>query len=401
MLYIGACIGHWKQLQCFLVPSLVIWFLDRSIRLIRTGLLHYNYIGGTNDVGFHATQANLTAFSDEVNGDIVRLDFLQQQDQWAIGQHFYLTFPKLSLWQSHPFTPLSIPTQTPHGVTHSYIFRAKKGETARVMQLATSLSSVTNSKMLSVPKTAISVIVNGPYGVSEVDHLTPSTNILCVAGGTGITYVLPVLLSQVTDCQCSSDRKMQLIWAVRRKADIAWIKPELDRLFEASKSVDLKIRIFVTREDAKGSESSCTSSLHKGTDITVAEKMSSSSSTSSDADDETVAPIVGGCCKPKASNDLETALCAPSAPRRQSLTIERRGSISTTPAEMRHPELQSLVKDFVAGTTQSSTTVYASGPGGMITDLRQIVAACNDGAMVWRGDERANVELKCDDRLEW
>jgi hypothetical protein len=26
-------------------------------------------------------------------------------------------------------------------------------------------------------------------------HLTPSTNIICVAGGTGITYVLPVLLN--------------------------------------------------------------------------------------------------------------------------------------------------------------------------------------------------------------
>jgi hypothetical protein len=37
----------------------------------------------------------------------------------------------------------------------------------------------------------------------------------------------------------------------------------------------------------------------------------------------------------------------------------------------------------------------------MISDLRSIVAKCNDGSKVWRGEERFDVELVCDDRLEW
>lgn len=353
-------------------------------------------------MGFQTTHSKLTAFPDAVNGDVVRLDFTQPQDRWTIGQHFYLTFPSLSIWQSHPFTPLSNPTSTPHGVTHSYIFRAKMGETAKVAQVANRVAMDSESKDSYASNTTIPVIINGPYGVSEVEHIVPSTNILCIAGGTGITYVLPVLLSQITNCQCSSDRKMQLIWAVRRNADIAWIQPEIDRLFEASKSVDLKIRIFVTREDSKDSEHSSISSLPKKASLVVHEKgISSGSSASSSTDDATVAPVMAGCCNSKAVGDPEIALCAPSTARKQSLTIERRGSISTTPAEMRHPDLYSLVNDFVATTSQGSTTVYASGPGSMITDLRTVIAGCNDGTKVWKGDKRACVELKCDDRLEW
>jgi hypothetical protein len=37
----------------------------------------------------------------------------------------------------------------------------------------------------------------------------------------------------------------------------------------------------------------------------------------------------------------------------------------------------------------------------MISDLRSIVAGLNRGGEVWRGEERWNVKLICDDRLEW
>jgi ferric-chelate reductase len=37
----------------------------------------------------------------------------------------------------------------------------------------------------------------------------------------------------------------------------------------------------------------------------------------------------------------------------------------------------------------------------MMTDLRRIVAGLNEPAKVWRREERFDVELVCDDRLEW
>lgn len=383
MLYLGACWGHWAKLSCYLIPALVVWFIDRGVRLVRTALLHYNYIGGSSIMGFGSTDATITTFPDAVNGDIVRLDFTNQQEQWSIGQHFYLCFPASSAFQSHPFTPLNVPTLKAGGVPHSYIFRAKHGETKKIAQLATVTSSTP-------------VILNGPYGVSEVDHLTTSTNILCIAGGTGITYVLPVLLSQITNCGCASTRSMQLVWAIRRKADMAWIQSELDRLYEAAKSIDLKIRIYVTREDPSiSSNSSISDDKADNVKIEITEKPGSVSLTTS-SDCET--KVASGCCGSK--ND-EIELCSPAVPRKQSMTVERRGSLGTAPPEMRHPDLGAIVRDFVDATIQSPTSVYASGPGGMISDLRTIVAGLNNGAKVWRGDMRSSVELKCDDRLEW
>ncbi|KAK5075519.1 hypothetical protein LTR64_001726 [Lithohypha guttulata] len=401
MVYIGACWGHWSKLSCFLIPALVVWFIDRGVRLVRTGLLHYNYIDGGSKMGFRSADARITSYPDDVNGDVVRLDFSHPQEPWKIGQHFYLTFPKLSIWQSHPFTPLNVPLPKPSGVPHAYVFRAKSGETARVARLAGTHGTATNEKGVSHLPQTTSVVLSGPYGVSEVDNLSFTTNILCIAGGTGITYVLPVLLSQITNCACSSVRKLQLVWAIRRKADIAWIQPELNLLYEASRSMDLKISIFITREHSKivDSSTSSESDLHKAADFKVSEKAVSSGSSTSSSSDQT--NVAGCCAKKNTVTDKEIELCNPPVQRKQSITIERRGSLHTAPPEMRHPDLQAIVKDFVAGTVQGSTAVYASGPGGMISDLRTIVAGVNDGSKVWRGEERSIVELKCDDRLEW
>jgi len=402
MLYIGACWGHWAKLQCYLIPALVVWFLDRGARLVRTGLLHYKYIGGGSSMALCSIDAAITHFSDSVNGDVVRLDFQHLQHPWSIGQHFYLTFPNSSLWQSHPFTPLSHPVLQSGFVQHSYIFRAKSGETAKIARLAAAATSQSPDKPST--RSSTPVILSGPYGVSEVDNLSSTTNILCIAGGTGITYTLPVLLSQITGCNCSSPRKLKLIWAIRQKPDMKWVQPELDRLHEASKSVDLDIQIFVTREAPIHLDNTNTSTLPASKIneiVTINEKDTtasySPSMTSSDSSANTTV-ILNTCCAPKSNNP--TALCNPDAARANSITIERRGSLAAAPPEVRHPDLQKLVQEFVESTVSGLTTVYASGPGDMISDIRHAVAGVNDGARVWKGDMRACVELKCDDQLQ-
>lgn len=409
MLYIGACWGHWSRLSCYLIPALVVWFIDRAVRLVRTFLLHYNYIDVGSTMGFRSTDADITTFMDSVNGDVVRLNFTQPMEPWQIGQHFYLCFPKLNIWQSHPFTPLNVPRATSSGVPHSYIFRAKKGQTAKVARLTMAAPSSSTTNCGSDGKsqrrsTTTPVILNGPYGVSEVDDLTSSTNILCVAGGTGITYVLPVLLSQITHCACTSVRKLQLVWAIRQKADMEWIEVELDRLYDAARAMNLKISIFITREDSR-MDNNGTNNINmvdKSANIGVVEKALTSSSTSS-SEKDTTAPA-SGCCsskvKPAATNEGRE-ICSPPNPREPSIAIERRGNVRSAPPEIRHPDLAAIVRGFVEDTAEGPTTVYASGPGGMIGDLRTIVAGLNSGSKVWKGDQRGCVELKCDDRLEW
>ncbi|KAI1119913.1 ferric reductase like transmembrane component-domain-containing protein [Nemania abortiva] len=360
MLYIGACWGHWDKLKCFLLPSLLIWFLDRGVRLLRTALIHYQYLSN-GSMGFRAAPASVTHFQDADNGDVVRMDFTQPHDPWRIGQHFYLCFAESSIWQSHPFTPLNLPQTRNGSVAHSYIFRAKKGETKKVTDLAL-------RKLAQSPSATTPVILTGPYGESITETLTPEDNVLCVAGGTGITYVLPVLLDLVQK-PAARERKIQLIWAIRRKADLCWVEQELVAVNNAAKSHGIEVHIYVTRESDSSASSIQDEKLAKqGID----EKETCGSPS----------------CLSASINGIQTPM---------SLDIQKIGSRGLN----QHPDLKSLVGDFVDGTVRGPTKVFGSGPGGMISDLRSIVATCNSGAKVWRGNERFDVSLICDDRLEW
>ncbi|KAI1150051.1 ferric reductase like transmembrane component-domain-containing protein [Nemania diffusa] len=360
MLYVGACWGHWEKLQCFLLPSLLIWFLDRGARLLRTALIHYQYLPD-GSMGFRAAPASLTHFEDAEHGDVVRMDFTQPHEPWKIGQHFYLCFAESSIWQSHPFTPLSLPQTRNGSVTHSYILRAKKGETKKMTDLAL-------RKLAQSPSATTPVILTGPYGESIAEALMPEDNLLCVAGGTGITYVLPVLLDLIQK-PAVRERKIQLIWAVRRKADMCWVEQEIIAINKAVASHGIEVNIYVTRES-----NSSTASLQD-------EKL-----------EEQVVNVKEACGSPSCLSTLINGIQTPI-----SLDIQKLGSRGLN----QHPDLKSLVGEFVESTVRGPTKVFGSGPGGMISDLRSIVAACNSGAKVWRGNERFDVGLICDDRLEW
>ncbi|CAG9949978.1 unnamed protein product [Clonostachys rosea f. rosea IK726] len=359
MVYIGACWGHWKQLECFMIPSLAIWLLDRAIRLVRSALIHYQFLPD-GSMGFRAAPAAIVHFPDHDSGDVVRLDFQHSQEAWNVGQHFYLCFTEGSVWQAHPFTPLSYPIVENGTVLHSYIFRAKGGETKKIAALAA--TKLNENELATTP-----VILQGPYGESLMENLTPEVNVLCVAGGTGITYVLPVLLGLIRTPPITN-RCVELIWAVRKEKDMKWIDQELQILRAAATSHHLKLRVFVTREEGPASPVR-TEKVNKVTE----ESKEVGSSGSSSVSRERSAPV-----------GLEIDV--------QHLRHDSQNS---------HPDLKQLVTRFVEGTARGPTTVYASGPAAMISDLRSIVAACNSGARVWKGESRYDVSLMTDDRLEW
>ncbi|KAK4151878.1 ferric reductase transmembrane component 3 [Chaetomidium leptoderma] len=347
MVYIGALIGHWQQLQCFLVPGLVLWGLDRAARLVRMGLLHYGYWSEEGRWGFRAVQARARLWDDGELGDVVRMDFDHVQAPWKVGQHFFLCFPEGSIWQSHPFTPLSLPVADAAGkVRHSYVFRAKGGETKKIADVL--------AKMAASTEATTPVILQGPYGENIVEGLTQDVNVLCVAGGTGISYVLPVLLRLVRE-KPNPGRKMELVWAVKRKQDLEWIKPEMEELRRLGVAHGLQIRTFVTAEPL----SATTSKQIKVTD----EKG-----------------------RTESEDDIESVQGTP---------------LSTQSGTEHRPDVTTAVDDFVGNVAHGPTRVFGSGPPGMVVEMRAAVAKCNSGARVWKGEERFDVRLVCDDRLEW
>ncbi|KAK2062114.1 ferric reductase like transmembrane component [Colletotrichum caudatum] len=357
MLYVGACIGHWKNLECFMIPALIIWFLDRAARAVRTALIHHNFIEGRG-MGFSAAQAGISVFPDSENGDVVRLDFSHPHDPWSIGQHFYLCFTESSIWQSHPFTPLNAPITVNGRTKHSYIFRAKGGETKMVAEIAKrKLATISGNRSEAAPTT--SVILTGPYGDPILRSITSNVNILCVAGGTGVTYVLPALMSLQKSSGAS--RKLELIWVVRHIRDVEWIKPELDSL-EAKSNPKVVVRVFATR-DAGSPVSS-----------------------------------------PRQSNNLSESGSKSDArehlgEKQVQMTAETIGDITSSDAP-RHPHMTAIVRQFVETTVSGRTAVFASGPGGLISDIRVAVAHCNVIGKVWQGEERYNVSLIHDERME-
>jgi predicted ferric reductase len=374
MVYIGACWGHWTQLKVFLIPGLVVWFIDRGIRFIRTALLHYNFLP-SGHMGFRAASASIAIFKDDVNGDIVRLDYDHPQDAWSVGQHFYLTFPDSSIWQSHPFTPISQPVYGADTQRHSYIFRARGGETKKIAEL--SMKRIANMKNHEesheglMADARLSVVMTGPYGERTMRSLAPDANVLCIAGGTGIAYVLPVLLDLASRPQ-TPDRHMSLIWVVRRRSDIDWVAPELAILKRKCRNLRTGMHIYVTRASEEVDEAPLAVSEKAGANECTKEIKATTSSSSSSLDASSALSVHGVSKAELGLNHIQA-----------------------------RPDLDTVVSEFVAGTVRGGTNVFASGPGGMISDLRRIIACTNKGGEVWKGDDRWDVRLTCDDRLEW
>lgn len=348
MVYIGACIGHWKKLHCFLTPSIGLWAVDRFVRLVRTWLIHRKAIGNKGGI-FNPAPAAVTLFPD-ADGDVVRLDVKHPHQPWSVGQHFYLCFTEGSIWQSHPFTPMNYPELAPDGTTsHSYIFRSKEGETKKVA------SMLAENQRSSTP-----VILTGPYGESITQSLGNCENVLCIAGGTGITYVLPVIIDLAR--RPDTNRKIELVWFIRHRRDIGWIKPELDSLETKAVALDLKVRIFTTRDTEDDEDINASPSSEEKPDL----------------------------------DDSKSAL-----PTQKKLVSVRPSTAAATAAHSRHPDVRPVVERFVRDAVAGPTTVYASGPGRMMSELREVIASCNSGSKVWKGNQRFDVSLECDERLEY
>lgn len=329
-----------------MVPGLAIWLFDRAARLARSWMIHYQYLPN-GSLGFQTAQASVMRFPDSENGDLVRLDFSFAQEPWRPGQHFYLCFPQSSVWQSHPFTPVNLATEVNGTVASTYVFRARAGETRRIAALAARHAADANDQPFTF---TTPVIMQGPYGENLVAHLTPDVNVLCIAGGTGIAYVLPVLLWLVGQ-PAVANRKISLIWAVRRTRDVDWVRAELEPIRNAARSHGISVAVHVTRESG-----------------------STAAETSNQAPDEKSPDHSPSCASVSGA------------------------SSHSSPG---HPDMAAVVAKFLDDTVHGRTEVFASGPGGMISDLRAAVAAQNSGVQVWKGNERFDVELKCDDRLEW
>lgn len=213
-------------------------------------------------------------------------------------------------------------------------------------------------------KTTTPVILSGPYGPST---LSKPGNFLAVGGGTGATMVFPVVLNRVQEYGYIGGN-VQLVWIIRRAQDLEWMAPELATLKRhiATSNGKLSIRIFITREMSSK---------------TTKEVLS-------DADDE-IKGVTATVRTSIAGSNISSL--ADSEPGYEVVWLGDR-----------HPDLSEVVSEFVEQAPEigGSVSVVGSGPGGMGTSLRRAVAAVNDGGRVWKGEEKYDVHLHWDDRMD-
>ena len=392
-MYLGACWGHWEKLSCWMIASLAIMGFDLVARTVRTCLIHFDYKDGSSGFGFRSIPAKMEVIKDPT-GRIIRMTFTHSQQPWELGQHFYLTFPELSIWQSHPFTPASNPTTTCGVQTHTYIIRACSGETKKLAALAEAASNrYPFGGEITTP-----VILQGPYGSSMTNDEVQ--NVLVISGGTGVTYALPIIKSALADS--SPVRNVELVWTVRHLENLAWVGPELaylkSQLDQALTrinyshdehklekapivSVEMKkrfrIRLFVTRPDSGmlASQRKPRDLDHnKGKDYGFDDKLSPVSSRSSTH-----------------SWSLDYELKD---------LIREHPNFSITYLDNTRPGVPSLVNAFIDETVEKGRTqVIGSGPPELGTQIRAAVAAKNRPSRVWCGDDKGDVECVWDDRM--
>ncbi|KAG5648723.1 hypothetical protein DXG03_000070 [Asterophora parasitica] len=206
-----------------------IWAFDRFLRYVRVGVLSYKTMrsGGENTV------ASLTGQPGE--GGLIRLTV---QSSITIdpkpGSYYYLYTPRSwRPWENHPFT-LASWEQTPGGTTFHFHFAPLAGATRRIEK------RIAQAKDLS---TKMTVLLEGPYGTV---HPVPSyEQILLVAGGSGITAILPYAFSIVNSSPRHA-RKVTIVWVVRKAAYAADL---LSHELAPKNTPGIDVHVHVSRED--------------------------------------------------------------------------------------------------------------------------------------------------------
>lgn len=201
---------------------------------------------------FRPAYATLTAMEGGVTKVCVRTTTIKR---WNPGSHCFLSIPDLGLGQSHPATIASVPTS--HNGELVFILKSHKGFTSRLLTKATeSLTPLLTkedpeTQQAQIQKTYLSLI-DGPYGSSHIDFASFDTVVL-VAGSTGVTFTLPIMLDIALRIKSTRlpIKRLVFLWVVKNTSWTSWISEELTSAFEAltTAGIGVTVRINVTCDD--------------------------------------------------------------------------------------------------------------------------------------------------------
>ncbi|KZT23202.1 iron reductase [Neolentinus lepideus HHB14362 ss-1] len=232
-------------------PSFLIWALDRAIRLAR--LVYFriaSYIGSRKSPASGAMDAKL----DLLSPHMVRVRIARPPAfHWSPGQLAYLILPSVSLLpiEAHPFSIASIDSP----VSEETADEKEKGQAyfRELVFLINAREGFTRRLADRVAEGNASVVafVDGPYGISP--DLNCAETIVLIAGGTGISHTLPLLLSVVAK---RTARRVLFVWAIRDKSHLNWVAAAIKQALAAAPStmsISISIHLTTSQEPLPGS----------------------------------------------------------------------------------------------------------------------------------------------------
>lgn len=225
---------------------IILWVLDRFARLVR---IFYRNVAST------MTKVTIEALPGEACR--VTMD-MPRPWNFKPGTHVYIYLPTITLWTSHPFSlawsdevPVSgtdmgekLPSferelVVPTKQTMSLVICKKSGMTNTIYQRA-----------MRAPNRTFTVrgLIEGPYG--GYDSLHSYGTVMLIAGGVGITHCTGHVRDLIQGYQDGTiaTRKVILVWSVRDREMLEWVRPWMDVILAMPKRREvLKILLFITR----------------------------------------------------------------------------------------------------------------------------------------------------------
>ncbi|KAL2074944.1 hypothetical protein VTL71DRAFT_8724 [Oculimacula yallundae] len=196
------------------------------------------------------TKIPCSATIQDLDGEMLRLTIPAFDSlTWKPGQHVYLRFVDrgrgLRWWENHPFTIASLCEETfvtdKMGISSRtplvFLIKSRKGLTKRLLKVAQQ-------------RETLKVVIEGPYGGNDLDLKTGYEQIILVAGGSGISAILPLfsMLCKRSTKRNSRLRSVRLVWVVRYRSALAWVREEIKIALKVACPGVVEIDLYVTEE---------------------------------------------------------------------------------------------------------------------------------------------------------
>ena len=307
---------------------------------------------------------------------------------WKPGQHIFLSIPRFGLLQSHPATIMSTPLS--HNGDLIFVLKAHKGFTRRLCKSATSstTSLLPPNKEKSDAESGISThqthraLLSGPYGASQSD-LAAFSSTLLIAGSTGVTFILPILLDIAQRAKSTHLplRQLSFIWIIKSSTWIEWIADDFYNPVASLKAAGIAfdINIYVTCDEEMTDAN--TTSPSTGRTVTISDQSSGCKCTNTE----------GPCCCTVDISPIPSPTDCKSALPNPTTCLSTRPSGPYTLHSGR-PALEDLIWGLL-DKAEGESGIAVCGPLGLGARCRRAVAGISDARGVHKGSGAEGVYL--------